>query len=151
MSGRPPKPIKAPYEQTNRFAPQSIAGTPEAQAFLDVPIDTDPGVGRRTDLEEQEVGQRWDSAFMAGVPAWIRERNRESEMRGVRSRGAAEAQQANYQKNLLELERRRSLLPQVAQTGSSGFNTQIQPAQPGLGSSILGGAARIGAAAIPFI
>lgn len=139
MGGQKSKPIKTPFQQSNQYAPQSIAGTPEAQAFLDVPIDTDPGVGRRTDLEEQEVANRWDSAFMMGVPAWLRERMRESEMRGVRSQGAAEERGAEAEKNRLELERRRLLLPQIMGTGSSGYGTQITQPMPGWGSSFASG------------
>lgn len=139
MPSKPPQAVKAPFEQkqqqTNTYAPQSIADTPEAQAFLDVPIDIDPGVGRRTDLAEQEVGQQYDSAFMSGVPGFLRNRMRESDLRKVRSQGAYEAQAANVEKNRLQLARRERLLPQVLPTGgsgtSSGFNTQIVQPQPG--------------------
>lgn len=151
MGGQKSKPIKTPFEQRQTYAPQSIADTPEAKSFLDVPINPDPGVGRRTDLEEQEVENRWNSAFMAGVPEWIRERMRESEMRGVRSRGAAEATQAQDAKNRLELERRRILLPQTFQTGSSGYGTQITAPQPGFAQSFAGGLGAGLGGALPFI
>lgn len=62
----------------------------------DFKFNIDPGVGRRTDLGEQEVGLRYDSAFMSGVPAWIRNMNRAREVRDVQGQGAAEAQQAEY-------------------------------------------------------
>ena len=130
MPSKQPKPMQTPFQQTNTFAPQSIAQTPEAQAYLDVPIDVDPGAGRRTDLAEQEIENRYNSAFMSGVPSWIRERSRASEIRGNRSQGAAEAREAQVAKNRLELGRRERLLPQITQTGSSGFGTQIvQPEQ----------------------
>lgn len=131
MPSPKPKPMKTPFQQTNTYAPQSISGTPEAQAFLDVPIDVDPGVGRRTDLAEQEAENRWDSAFMSGVPSFIRERNRASEIRGIRSQGAADARSAQFDKNRLELMRRQALLPNILQTGSSGFGTQIVQPEPG--------------------
>jgi len=126
-----PKPMQTPFAQTNTYAPQSIAQTPEAQAFLDVPIDVDPGVGRRTDLAEQEAENRANSVFSGGVPGFFRERALESEKRGIRAQGAYEAQSARAQKNALELGRRQSLLPQILQTGSSGYGTQIIQPQPG--------------------
>lgn len=164
-----PKPMRAPFEQqqqqTNTFAPMSVADTPEARSFMETPLDfgselnVDPGVGRRTDLAEQEAGNRWDSAFMAGVPSFIREANRAKEMRGIRSQGAAEAQQAQFanqqannalreRRTMAELERRRILLPNIMQTGgsgtSSGFGTQIVQPQPGFwhkaGLAAIGGA-----------
>lgn len=145
MPAPKPKPFKTPFEQTNTYGTQSIADTPEAQALLDVPIDVDPGVGRRTDLAEQEAENRWDSAFMSGVPSFIREANRAKELRGIRSQGAYEAQNAQAEKNRMELARRQLLLPQILQTGSSGFGTQIVQPQPGFlhkaGLSLIGGAA----------
>lgn len=136
-----PKTVRTPFEQkqTSTYAPQSIAGTPEAQAFLDVPLDfnADPGAGRRADLAEQEATNRWDSAFMMGVPSFIREALRGRELREIRSQGAhdvaAADADARNKKTMTELERRRLLLPQIMQTGgqSSGFNTQAFAPQPG--------------------
>lgn len=139
MGGQKSKPIKTPFQQTSTYAPQSIAQTPEAKALLDVPIDVDPGAGRRADLEEQEVSQYWDSAFTMGLPSWLRDMNRNKELREVRGRGAAEAREAEDAKNRLELERRARLLPQVLQTGSSGFGTQVTAPQPGFGHSFASG------------
>lgn len=62
----------------------------------DFKFNIDPGVGRRTDLAEQGAANRWDSALMAGVPAFLREGLKQRELRGVRGQGAAEAQQAEY-------------------------------------------------------
>jgi hypothetical protein len=170
--------VKTPFQQQqvqqNTFAPIGIAGTKEAQDFLDVPldfgseVDVDPGVGRRTDLAEQDVNDRYNSAFNAGVPEFIREANRAKELRAVRGQGSAEAQAAKYanqqgnnalraQKTAAELERRRMLLPQIFQTGgsgtSSGYNSQAFQ-QPSIWQSIIGGAAQVGSAAIgklPYI
>lgn len=140
MGGSKPKPVQTPFAQTsmNTFGTAGIANTPEAKAFLDVPIDIDPGVGRRGDLQEQEMQNRWNSGFAAGIPQVIRMQNQEAESRKIRAQQAADAQQAEYQKKLMELERRRQLLPQVVQTGgsSSGFNTQLTQPQ---GSSFLAG------------
>jgi hypothetical protein len=178
MPSKQPKPMQTPFaqqqaqqqQQTNTYAPFSIAGTPEAQAFLSAPLDfgaetnVDPGVGRRTDLAEQEVENRYNSAFGGGVPSFIREMNRARELRGVRSQGAAEAreaeyvnQQANNQRRqamtMAELERRRLLLPQILQTGgsstgsgsTSGYGTQIVQPQQGFwhkaGLGLISGAA----------
>ncbi len=164
MGSSSPKPVKAPFEQqqqqtqqqTNTYAPFSVAGTPEGQAFQNAPLDfgdetdVDPGVGQRTRLAEQEVGNRYNSAFMGGVPAYIRQGNQARELREVGAQGAYEAQQAKYlnqqgnnqrrgmvtQANLGRLQ---TLLPQYLQTGgastgsgsSSGFNTQVVQPQPG--------------------
>lgn len=170
MGGSKPQPIKTPFqearEQSNTYGTISIADSPEAQALLDVPLDfggdgdfeVDPGVGRRTDLAEQETRNRWDSAFMGGVPREYRTMLRDAELRQVRGQGAAEAQQAEYtrkqaenqaktqaatQKTLTDLERKRQLLPNVVQTGGSstgsGFGTQVSQPQPGFLSSFAQG------------
>lgn len=123
--------MQTPFKQENTYAPQSIANTPEAQAFLDVPIDVDPGVGRRTDLAEQEAENRANSVFGGGVPDFFRQQALAKEKRGIRSQGAYEAQQAQFGRNQLELGRRERLLPQILGVGQSGYNTQIVQPQPG--------------------
>lgn len=155
MGSSKPKPMQTPYasqqSQTNTYAPVSIAGTPEAQNYLNAPIDVDPGVGRRTDLAEQEAENRYNSAFNFGAPRFAREAGLAKELRDIRGQGAYEAQQANYMKNALELQRRERLLPQILQTGGSGsmsgYNTQIVQPQPGFWQraalTAIGGAASL--------
>jgi hypothetical protein len=62
--------------------------------------------------------------------------------------------QSARDRTLAELQRRRDLLPQLIQTGGSssgsGYNSQVIQQQPSLWNSI-GGAAQVGAAAIPFL
>jgi hypothetical protein len=153
-------PQKQEQSQTNTYSPVSIANTPEAKGFLEAPLDfgdpvnVDPGVGRRTDLAEQEAENRWDSAFMSGLPSYVRQAYRAKDIRDVQSQGAYEAQQAEYanqeannamrtRKTLTELERRRQLLPQIFQTGgsgsSSGFTSTLSQPQPGFLQSFAGG------------
>lgn len=155
MSKPKPQSVKAPFEQTttNTYGTMSIADTPEAKAFLDVPLDIDPGVGRRADLAEQEMSNRWNSAFAVGIPAHIRMQQQEAERRGIRSQSAAESQQAEYAKKLMELERRKTLLPQIVQTGgqSSGYNTQVLPPRPGFWGQFAGGLAGSAMKFIPGI
>jgi hypothetical protein len=172
MGNRKPEPVKTPFQQqqTNTFAPMSIAGTPEGQDFLKTPLDfgdpvsVDPGVQRRTDLRKQQVGNRYDSAINFGVPAFIREMNKARELREIDTQGNAEMQQAEYANQLANNERRRALtvaelgrkervLPGIVQTGgtSSGFNTQLTQPQPSIWNSVIGGAAQLGSAALPFI
>ena len=157
-----PKPVatKSPYEgstnqaTTNTYGTVSIADTPEAKALLGVPIDPDPGVGRRTDLAEQELDNRWNSAFASGIPTQVRMNMQENQKRQLRSQGAAEMQNAEYAKNLMEMERRKTLLPQIVQTGgtstgqSSGYNTQVTQPQ---GGGFWGALGSIGAAGITKI
>lgn len=183
MGGSKPAPVKTPFQeqktQQNTYGTMSIADSPEAKSFLSAPlsfgggygglntnVEIDPGVGHRTDLAEQGVNNRYNSAFNSGVPAWIREMNRAREVREVQGQGAAEAQQAQYaqqqgqrgleyqkaqlqegasrDQQLAEIERRRQLLPQIVQTGGnstgSGYNTQIMPGQQGIFGSLLQGA-----------
>lgn len=149
----------------NRFGAASIADTPEARAYLDVPIDIDPGVGRRADLAEQELQNRYNSAFAQGIPEFIRQRQLDAGTRGIRSDAAAERQQAEFQRKQLELGRRERLLPQIVQTGqtgqtvaaqqgsgsSSGFNTTVLPGQPGPFSQFLGGLGQGIGGALPFL
>jgi hypothetical protein len=178
MGAGKPQAVKAPFQQqqtqTNTYAPFSIAGTPEAKSFLEAPLDfgdpvnVDPGVGRRADLAEEEVADRYESSFMSGVPAYIRNANRAKEVRDVRGNAAYERQQADFMNqqanNLLrekasmaDLERRRLLLPQILNTGgsgsSSGFNTQVTQPQPGFLSSLARGigAGAAGAATTAFL
>ena len=148
----PPLPYAQQQQQTNTYAPYSVANTPEGQAYLNAPLDfgqdfnVDPGVGRRTALAEEGVNNRYNSDFNAGVPAWIREINRNKELRDVQGQGAYEAQQAEYlnrqgnnairgQQTTANIARLERLLPQILQTGgsgsASGYNTQITQPQPG--------------------
>lgn len=161
MGSSKPKVYQLPQQQTqqqtNTFAPFSIANTPEAQNFLNTPLDfgdpvnVDPGVGRRTDLAEQEVENRYNSGLNFGVPSFIRQANQAKELRDIRGQGAYEAAQANYanqqannalraQKTAAELDRRRILLPQILQTGgtgsSTGYTSTLGQPQPGFLQSL---------------
>jgi hypothetical protein len=172
MGSSKPKPVQAPFQQqqTNTFAPVGISQTPEAQKFLSQPLDfgsdisVDPGVGRRTDLAEQEAENRYGSAFSMGTPRIIREAAKAKELRDIRGQGAAEAAQAEYMNQiannqrkqaltLTNLERYRQVLPQIAQTGgtSSGFNTQVMQPQGGFLSSFGQGLGAGLGGALPFI
>jgi len=164
MGSSKPKPVKTPFEQTtaNTYGTQSIANTPEAQAYLNAPLDfgeetnVDPGVARRTALQEQEANNRYNSAFsFGGVPDFIREMGRAKEVRDIRGQGAYEAQQAEYQnqqgnnarrtqQTLANLARYERLLPQILQTGgsASGYGTQVVQPQPGFWQSLALNAAR---------
>lgn len=125
MGGSKPKVVQLPEQkqqtQTNTFGQFSIADSPEAQSFLSTPLnfgggnyggdaykdiktdfDIDPGVGRRTDLAEQGAQNRWNSAFMGGIPQEYRQLQRDSEQRQIRGQGAAEAQQAQYGRQQLQ-------------------------------------------------
>jgi len=165
-----PKPVQTPFQQQQQttYAPFSVSQSPEAQSLLNTPLDfgsnfnVDPGVGRRTQLAEQEYENQANSVFNAGIPRFIREQQREAGLRRIRSQGAAEAQQAEFANQQLknqasglrtqaELERRRLLLPQFLQTGgmSSGYNTQIDQ-RPGLFGQILGGATAVGSRFLPY-
>lgn len=119
MGSSKPKPVQTPFkeerQQNNTFGTFSIADTDEAKDFYGLPLDygggnyggeaykdiptefdIDPGVGRRGDLEEQEIGNQYNSAFSAGVPSWIRNMNRARDLSESRGRTAAARQQAEY-------------------------------------------------------
>lgn|SRR5262245_45133338 len=165
MGSNKPKPQRAPFEenrtQTNTFGTYSIANTPEAQSFLNTPLDfgspvnVDPGIQRRTDLRKQGVENRYGSAINFGVPSLIRDMNKARELREIDSQGNAEMQQAEYanqvannamtaQRTMADLERKRQLLPQILQFGntgtSSGYNTQFPQSQPGFWQNLATGA-----------
>lgn len=127
---------------------------PEVQAFLDEPINVDPGVGRRTDLAEQGAENRWNSAFNSGVPKFVRDMARSSEQRKIRSQGVAEAQQAEGQNQAMRLARRERLLPQIMQLGgrgtSSGFNSQLYEPRKSPLWDVLAGFAQGAGSALPF-
>jgi hypothetical protein len=77
-------------------------------------------------LQKQESENRWNSAFMSGTPAFLKGQLQGQERREIGAQGAADAQEAEYQQNILELGRREKLLPQMVQTGgtSQGYQTQ---------------------------
>lgn len=145
---------KLPFESTtkNTFGFMSPdANDPNVRAYTDVDIGVDPGVRRRTALNQQASENRWNSAFMGGIPAHLRMQLQDAERREIGAQGAQEGQEAEYQQNVLELARRERLLPQLIQTGGStqGYNTAagggIGGLLGGLGSAA-GGAGMVGLA-----
>jgi hypothetical protein len=145
---------KLPFQSTttNTFDFKSPdQNDPNVKDYLGVDIGVDPGVGRRTALNDQAASNRWNSSFMAGVPAELRMRMQGAERREIGAQGAAEGQQAEYDQNMLELARRERLLPQLIQTGgtSQGYQTQagagLSGILGGLGGAA-GGAATVGLA-----
>lgn len=139
----------------NTYGTAGISDTPEAKEYLAQAdaFNVDPGVGRRSDLQEQEVENQYNNAFAQGVPSFIRMRQRDAALRGVRSDAAAAQQQAEYTRQGVRLGARERLLPQIVQTGStgtsntSGYNTQlIQPQSGGLLNTVVGGGLGVAAA-----
>lgn len=150
-----PKPQPLPFDNrsnatsTNTFGYMSPSrDDPNVQAYLDAPLDPDPGASRRGQLAEQDLENRWNNAFTAGIPQQVRMMMEGSERRKLGEQTGADMRQARYQANLGNLARQERLLPQLVQTGgtqsgmSSGF--QSVPGQQGfwgqLGQSLLGGA-----------
>src|SRR5688572_28585315 len=101
MGNKKPEAVKTPFQQqqqqTNTFAPFSIADSPEAQSLLSTPLNfgqndytckayediptqfnIDPGVWRRTDLAEQSFQNQSNSALMSGIPQEYRQLQRDS-------------------------------------------------------------------------
>lgn len=145
---------KLPFESTtkNTFGFQSQdPNDPNVKAYTGVDIGVDPGAARRTALNDQAAENRWNSAFMGGVPASLKMQLEGQDRREIGAQGAAEGQQAEYDQNMLELARREKLLPQMVQTGGSqqGFQTQagagLSGILGGLGGAA-GGAATVGLA-----
>lgn len=121
---------------TNTFGFQSFDPNNEfVKRYLDTPTAIDPGARQRTDLAEQESQNRWNSAFMGGVPEQVRMMNMERSGRDIRRQGADEQQAAKYRQGMLELQKNERMLPQLVQTGgtttgkSTGFNSVFS--QPG--------------------
>jgi hypothetical protein len=128
MGGSKPKPVQTPFQQqqsqnnTYSYMSPLAAGSPGVDDFLKTPLNfgdpnaysgeaykdiptqfnIDPGVGRRADLAEQSAQNRWNSAFMGGIPQEYRQLQRDSETRQIRGQGAAEAQQAEYGRQQLQ-------------------------------------------------
>ena len=160
MGRSQPRPQRLPFEEHGRtsntasygfFSPS--ADDPNVRAYLDVPIGVDPGVQRQTDLAEQRMELGWNSDFASGIPEQLRLQQEDVGRREFRSAAAARAQQAEYLQNQLELARRAALLPQFAQTGStgtadsSGYRSDF-PGQSGTRSAAITGGATVAAAAI---
>ncbi len=150
MSGQKKLPFSNTTTNTFGFQSQD-PNDPNVKAYTDVNIGVDPGVARRTALQKQESENRWNSATMAGVPAYLKGQLLGQERREIGAQGAADAQEAEYQQNILELARREKLLPQMVQTGgtSQGYQTAagggLGGLLGGLGSAA-GGAATVGLA-----
>ena len=138
--GTKTKTVQTPFEQKTSYGwfgmPQD---DPNVQRYMGRQIDIDPGVGRRTDLAEQAMENRWNSGFTDGIPQHVKMRMQDSERRAIQGQGAAEAQQARYAQQGMELARDESMLPKLMQTGGSGFNSQAVQSQSPWGA-ILGGA-----------
>lgn len=113
---------------------------------MDEDIEIDPGAQQRTNLAEQESGNKWNNAFTAGIPKLQRMMAQGAEQRGIRQQGAYDQQDAKYRQNALSLARRERMLPQLVQTGgtstsdASGFNSS--PGQNGFWNTMVGGVAR---------
>lgn len=143
-----PKPTQLPFDNKNTYGFMSQdASNPFVKDYMDAEIDVDPGAGRRTDLAEQAMQNRWNSGFSGNIPQLLKQQNMESEGRQIRAQGAAEQQQATYAQKMADLMRKERLLPQMVQTGSSGYQSQM-PQGGGFFSSLLSGA---GTAAMKFI
>lgn len=149
---------KLPFEKneqqstTNTFGWQSMPqDNPFVQAFMNTPTMIDPGARQRTDLEEQDNENRWNSAFMSGVPEQVRMMNRDASQRGIRQQGVNAQQQARYQQGALDLQKYGQLLPQLTQTGgtstgkTSGYESQMGKS---IWGDIIGAGGQIGGAAI---
>lgn len=140
------KPTQLPFDNKNTYGFMSQDPNNQfVKDYMAAPIEIDPGAGRRTDLAEQGMQNRWNSAFSRGIPQLLRQQNMESERRQIQGQGAAEMQQAKYAQQMADLERKRTLLPQMVQTGSSGYQSQ-QPQGGGLLNSAIMGGATIAAA-----
>lgn len=142
------KPTQLPFENKNTYGFMSQDPNNQfVKDYMAAPIEVDPGAGRRTDLAEQGMQNRWNSAFTGDIPQLLKMRNQESEGRAIRGQGAAEMQQATYAQQMADLERKRSLLPQMVQTGSSGYQSQM-PQSSGFWNSVIGGGSTVAAAGI---
>ncbi len=152
MGANQPRAVRTPYEGTQSQATTNSYGfasqdpnNPFVQAYLDAPIDTDPGVARRADVAEQAMQNRWNSAFASNIPQALRMQQMDTESRNLRAEAAAQQQQAEYLRNALNLSRAERLLPQLVSTGGSttgsqsGFGTQIGTPQGGFWNSFTGG------------
>lgn len=143
-----PKPQSLPFENKNTYGFMSQdASNPFVKDYMDAEIDVDPGAGRRTDLAEQAMQNRWNSGFSNNIPQLLKQQNMESEGRQIRAQGAAEQQQATYAQKIAQLAKKERLLPQMVQTGSSGYQSQM-PQGGGFWNSLISGAATVGSAFI---
>ena len=123
---------KLPFENktANTFGYQSQDPNNEyVQDFRNIDLDPDPGAEQRGNLREEELTNSWNSAFMGGVPDFIRKTRMDAAVRGARQDTSNDRRSANYQANLARVARAGQLLPQLTQTGgtSSGFQSQYQP------------------------
>lgn len=141
-----PKTMQLPFENKNSYGFMSQdPNNPFVKAYMDAPIEVDPGAAQRTDLAEQSAQHRWGGGFAAGLPEAYRLRNQGAESQQIRAQGARDQQTATYAQQMADLQRKQSLLPQMVQTGSTGYNSQQQQGG-GFLNSLIGGGATVAAA-----
>lgn len=160
MPSKKPTAMQTPFESNQtqnttgetdtELGSYSIADTPEAQAYLNSPIDIDRGVDEAADLDRQRISNGYNNAFMGGVPGLFRNQAENADINASNRSYGYRRQAAERQRNDQMAERRKTLLPQTYQrrtkttgtsTGkSSGFNSQIvQPQSGGLLNTVVGG------------
>lgn len=143
-----PRPQQLPFENKNTYGFMSMDPNNQfVRDYMDADVEVDPGAARRTDLAEQAMQNRWNSGFSRGIPQLLRQQNMESEGRQIRAQGAAEQQQANYAQRLAELAKKERMLPQMVQTSSSGYQSQM-PQSSGFWNSLISGGSSVAAAGI---
>lgn len=163
-----PTPMQTPYSGTqtdnssesaetsfeNVMDSFSIADTPEAQAYLNSPIDVGRGIDEAADLNQQRIENEYNNAFMQGVPTIFRNTARNADINAANRNYGYQKQAAERARNEQMAARRERLLPQIFQksgktkssgsrtgtSASSGYGTQIvQPQSGGLLNTLLGG------------
>lgn len=147
-----PKPTKLPYEneteQTDSYDLFSIANTPEAQAYLNTPVEVDQGAAQGGDLRKQSIDNQYNNAFTANIPTLFRNMAQNADTRAVDQDVAYRQQAARRSANEQMAARRERLLPQYMRTKtkgySKGFTTQLpQKSGGGLLGSIIGAAGNV--------
>lgn len=162
---RKPKPDiqQTPYEgyqdsvgtQEDTYDLFSIANTPEAQAYLNSPVDVDRGIDQAADLNREGIENSYNNAFMAGIPALFRNTAKNADINAMNQNYGYQKQAAERSKNEQMAARRERLLPMFQRTKSKttgyghnkGYGTQIlPPSSGGLLNTAIQGAATVGAA-----
>lgn len=128
--------------------------SPEIQGIRDTPVvpeGLEPAMKAQYERNEEGVRNRLESSYNQNIPQNVRENTRLEANRGLASDYGNMLLQSDYNKGQAELQKKYALAgltaPQLVQSGSSGYSSQIQPSS-GFWGSLVSGGASVGAAAI---
>lgn len=138
MKKSKPDVVAAPYQSTSTFAWQAPPDSPDIKALRDLPSENqflEPVLQAQFDRNKQKVQNRLESSYNQNIPQAVRENTAiQANTELANDYGTALAQGA-YNDRQVEMQKKLAIAgltrPQLVQTGSSGYNSQVVQNQGG--------------------